>query len=127
VIKPLDFASITLRTAKQRVVLNHQSGSFTSETEGVDKHHAARIIEALENLRPEFAVHTGPPKPNQGLSKPTLSVTYQNPTRGKQSRVVRIGSAHMFQGMGGFHARAGNSQATFAISQGRVQQLLDLL
>ncbi len=126
VFDPSAFHSIRLDTHKRSLLLTARGDSWVANTASVDAAHAKRIVEALENLRPEFAVHTGAAIAREGFSDPVLRIVAIAPPEGTD-KLIRIGAAHSFRDMSGYFARASGVEATFAMSQQPVQELLDLL
>lgn len=121
-------SSIELQTGNRRLTLRFRGGVWVSDTEGVDTAHADKIVEALSTLRPDFAVHAGPPDPDEGFQRPTLTVVAKTENQtGEHKSVIRIGATAVVRDTVGYYARTADSDASYLIEQHRVRQLLDLL
>jgi hypothetical protein len=104
-----------------------------SASSGIDRAVAGRLMEALESLRAERAVHTGPPRPGEGFSKPALEVRFEpSPGLGK-ARSFRVGasatpsSARAESGFQAAHyVRADGVDATFLVADAKLKPLFDL-
>lgn len=124
----LDLGALTaldFETRVRKVSLVARGDSWASETPGVDARHALQIAEAFAGLRPPFAWHTGKPNAQEGFAAPTLVVRAAGP----EATVVTItvGAPHTFAGLSGYFARVSGVDATFALTEQSVRQLLDLL
>ena len=87
----------------------------------------AAAIEALSSLRAEAALHTGPPRPNEGLSEPALTVTIEPSAGHGAPRVFRIGSGDNYEDRSVRYGRAGSIDATYVIADSKLRPLFDLL
>ena len=106
--------------------------------ESTQTHHSLRrylleevyeLLDAIETLRPEAAVHTGPATPGEGLRKPLLTVYVrrQSPESvGMPPIRFSVGSRDVFQDASIFYARHASVNATYALPRSQVQRLLDL-
>ena len=119
--------SIVLETRTRRIALRARGSEWVSNTEGVDAAHATKIVEALETLRPDFAVHAGTPEPHEGFRRPTLTVSATAQNAAEPTTLVRIGTTAVIRETVGYYARTPSVDASYLIEQHRVRQLLDLL
>jgi hypothetical protein len=102
-------------------------------TSGIDPAVAARLVEAIDALRPEAAVHTGAPRPNEGFARPALEVRLEPlPGRGKV-RSFSIGASGSASAsvpgsawQAAHFARSKDVQATFLIADANLKPLFDL-
>jgi len=119
-LEALDFA-----TRERTVSLVHRGGSWASDTPSVDARHAEHIADAFGGLRPEFAWHIGKPSAQEGFEAPTLTVRVKAP--GQAQTTITVGAPHTFLGLSGYFTRVTGVDATFALTEQSVRQLLDLL
>ncbi len=124
----LDLGTLTaidFQTRERKVSLVARGGGWASETPGVDGRHALNIAEAFGGLRPPFAWHIGKPTVQEGFDTPTLVVRAHGP--GAVVTTISVGAPHTFAGTSGYFARISSVDATFALTEQSVRQLLDLL
>ncbi len=86
-----------------------------------------RLLEAISNLRPEAAIHTGAELPEEGLDSPILRVNVKLRAGLGGRKSFRIGKADTFHDGKVFYARADGIDATYAIPHGAVRDLLEAL
>ena len=87
------------------------------------------LLDTIETLRPDAAVHTGAAGPGEGLRKPTLSVYIrrQAPENvGMPPIRFNVGSRDVYQDASIYYARHASVNATYALPRSQVQRLLDL-
>jgi hypothetical protein len=87
------------------------------------------LLDTIETLRPDAAVHTGAAGPGEGLRKPTLSVYIrrQAPENvGMPPIRFTVGSRDVYQDASIYYARHASVNATYALPRSQVQRLLDL-
>ncbi|MEO8184343.1 MAG: DUF4340 domain-containing protein, partial [Deltaproteobacteria bacterium] len=104
--------------------LSLQKGSASFDLERLDD-----LLDAIETLRPEAAVHTGIAGPGEGLRRPILSVYIrrQAPENvGMPPIRFSVGSRDVFQDASIYYARHASVNATYALPRSQVQRLLDL-
>jgi hypothetical protein len=116
---------IDFETRERKVSLVARGGGWASETPGVDARHAENIAEAFGGLRPPFAWHIGKPSAQEGFETPTLVVRAHGPSNFVAT--ITVGAPHTFAGVAGYFARISGVDATFALTEQSVRQLLDLL
>jgi hypothetical protein len=96
---------------------------------GFDAERVDQLLDAIESLRTEAAVHTGPATASEGLRRPILSgmIRRQSPENvGVPPIRFSIGSRDSFRDASIFYARVSASNATYALPREQVQRLLDL-
>jgi hypothetical protein len=101
-----------------------QKGSVTFDLARLDE-----LLDAIETLRPEAAVHTGVAGPGEGLRKPILTayIRRQAPENvGMPPIRFSVGSRDVFQDASVYYARHASVNATYALPRSQVQRLLDL-
>jgi hypothetical protein len=86
----------------------------------------ARAVESLTNLRAEAALHTGPDRADEGFTSPTLLIRLVPKAGSGAPRVVRFGASDTFQELRIFYARKEGTDATYAVAQSAIRELLDL-
>ncbi|MET0411747.1 MAG: hypothetical protein ABW217_10655, partial [Polyangiaceae bacterium] len=86
------------------------------------------LVDTLETLRPEAAVHLGPARRGEGLEQPVLSVRVERSALSGPLPPLSfvVGSRDAFHGATVFYARVSGADATFALPRDQVQRLLDL-
>jgi hypothetical protein len=80
------------------------------------------FLEALGNLRPEAAIHTGPAEAAEGFSKPILRLQL-SPKKGP-TQSVSFGAGDSWRDTSVFYLRVAGVDATFVIAQSKVRALL---
>ncbi|MEO8904440.1 MAG: DUF4340 domain-containing protein [Polyangiaceae bacterium] len=83
------------------------------------------LLEAISNLRPEAAVHVGPPLPDEGMSAPVLTLRLV-PTVGAPLTLT-FGAGDSWRSTSVFYLRVSGVNATFVIAQAKVRALSDAL
>ena len=83
------------------------------------------LLEAISNLRPEAAVHVGPPLPAEGLSAPVLTLRLV-PTTGAPLTLT-FGAGDSWRSTSVFYLRVSGVNATYVIAQAKVHALSDAL
>lgn len=114
---------------RERLVVARVAGALVSEGESsLDPGRIEELVDSLETLRPEAAVHLGPARRGEGLDQPVLTVRVErsSPSGPLPALGFVVGSRDTFQGATVFYARAGGADATFALPREQVQRLLDL-
>jgi Domain of unknown function (DUF4340) len=113
------------------VQLKRVAGELTLQKgpSGFDTARADELLDAIESLRTESAVHLGPATASEGLRRPILTGTIrrQSPENvGIPPMRFSIGSRDSFRDASIFYARASALNATYALPREQVQRLLDL-
>ncbi|MFO0613686.1 MAG: DUF4340 domain-containing protein [Polyangiaceae bacterium] len=85
---------------------------------------AATVGAALEDLLPIAAVTVGPPEDHQGLKAPVMTIAVKS-AGGEYT--IAIGAGDMFERTSIHYARRSGVDATYAVPQSVVRQLLDAL
>jgi hypothetical protein len=94
------------------------AGSFPDDQLG-------ELLEAIGNLRPEAAVHTGSPLPAEGFHKPVLTLQLV-PSVGA-TQTLTFGAGDSWRATSVFYLRVSGVNATFVIAQAKVRALSDAL
>jgi Domain of unknown function (DUF4340) len=81
------------------------------------------ILEALGDLRPDAAIHTGPAESSEGFSKPILSLRL-SPTTGP-AQTLTFGAGDSWRDTRVFYLRVASVNATFVVPQSKVRALLE--
>jgi hypothetical protein len=105
-----------------QLVLQKGSSSF-------DMGRLDDLLDTIETLRPDAAVHTGAAGPGEGLRKPTLSVYIRRQAPeivGMPPIRFTVGSRDVYQDASIYYARHASVNATYALPRSQVQRLLDL-
>src|SRR5690606_39038539 len=97
---------------------------------GFDPSRVDELLDAIESLRAEAAVHLGSATAGEGLRRPILTGTIrrQSPENvGMPPIRFSIGSRDSFRDASIYYARVASINATYALPREQVQRLLDLL
>ncbi|HEY5374624.1 MAG TPA: DUF4340 domain-containing protein [Polyangiaceae bacterium] len=120
------FSAITLEAHGRTLHLQRDGEELTPVPAGSfppDKVPA--LLEALDNLRPDAAIHTGPALPAEGLAKPSL-ILRLTPKRGAM-QTVTFGAGDSFRESAVFYLRVSGVDATYVMAQSKVRALSDAL
>ena len=86
-----------------------------------------RLVANATSLRAEGALSVGEPRPEEGLSRPRITLRF-HPLPGKGSpETLRVGAEATFRGVTVFAARIDGVQATYGVPAGLVRDLLESL
>ncbi|WP_438000823.1 DUF4340 domain-containing protein [Sorangium sp. So ce185] len=140
-VAPEDVARVTLSPRDGKpVVLEGSPHGFTvagAADPPTATATAARVRDALADLRAEGAVALGSPERHHGLSPPRLRVAIEltrpqpapagagAPRSSEGSFTIAIGAGDAFRGTNVFYARRDGVSAVYAIAQSRVRPLLE--
>ena len=83
------------------------------------------LVEALANLHPDSAIHTGPALAAEGLAKPSLTLRLIPKVGATQT--VTFGAGDSWRGTSIFYLRVSGFDATYAMAQSKVRALSDAL
>jgi hypothetical protein len=113
------------------VQLRRVGGELTLQkgTSGFDHERLEELLDAIESLRPEAAVHLGPAVASEGLRRPILTAVIRRQSLenvGMPPIRFSVGSRDSFREASIYYARESSVNATFALPREQVQQLLDL-
>jgi hypothetical protein len=123
---PEAFSAITLEAHGRTLRLERHGEQLTAIPAGsfpTDKVQA--LLEALNNLRPDAAIHTGPALPAEGLAKPSLTLRL-TPKSGA-TQTVTFGAGDSFRSTSVFYLRVTGFDATYVMAQSKVRALSDAL
>lgn len=84
--------------------------------------HLPNLLEAIGDLRPEAALHTGAAEAAEGFSKPIL-VVHLTP-KGGAAQTLTFGAGDSWRGTSIFYLRVAGVDATYVIAQSKVRALL---
>ncbi|WP_437649529.1 DUF4340 domain-containing protein [Sorangium sp. So ce362] len=143
-VPPEDIARVTLSPRDGKPVVLEGSPRGLTVAGAADQASAtttaARVLDALADLRAEGAVALGQPERQHGLGPPRLRVTIElarpqaapageggaSPPRSSEgSFTIAIGAGDAFRGTNVFYARRDGVSAVYAIAQSRVRPLLE--
>ena len=121
-----------LRRLDGSLRLKRVAGQLTLQEapSGFDPSRVDELLDAIESLRAEAAVHLGPATAGEGLRRPILTGTIrrQSPENvGMPPIRFSIGSRDSFRDASIYYARVASINATYALPREQVQRLLDLL
>ncbi len=117
---------ITLEAHGRTLHLVRQGERFTVTPAGsFPQDRVPELLEALGNLRPEAALHSGPALPGEGFSSPFLRLQL-SPRQGA-SQTVSFGAGDSWRGTSIFYVRVSGVDATFVMAQSKVRALGDAL
>ena len=129
VIDPQTVTRLGLLTARADVELVRIGESFEQRAgqPQLDSDAIARLVDAMSGLRPEAALHTGPARPEEGLSDPVLVISVTRDA-GRQGPIhLRFGSGDAWQGVSVHYARADGVDATYVVPRSAVSAIVDAL
>jgi len=84
-----------------------------------------QLLDALGDLRPEAALHTGPPLASEGFSAPSLTLRLS--PRVGPVQTVSFGAGDSWRSTSVFYVRVSDVDATFVMAQSKVRALSDAL
>jgi hypothetical protein len=114
--------SVLLRRVGGQLTL--QKGSAGFDTARVDE-----LLDIIESLRSEGAVHLGPATASEGLRRPILTAMIRRQSIenvGMPPIRFSVGSRDSFRDASVYYARLASVNATYALPREQVQRLLDL-
>jgi len=120
-LAPAELARIALKTSEHALALVRQAEAWSGA--GVSLTRAAELGETVSALRADFTVHLGAPRPDEGFTKPSLTVSLDG-TNGKTYRLL-LGARATLDDSDVVYARLDGVDATFALSQRTAAQLRD--
>lgn len=131
-VDPTVVARITLDTPDSSVTLDRHGGQFvqSSGSEQLSSAAIQRIVDALQVVRAQAAVHLGPPRPEEGLAEPLLRVSADRvPGHGTlpPRTAWRIGAGDSWRGVSVHYARAEGVDATYVVPRSLVQEIRSAL
>lgn len=120
---------VSFTTRGVHLGLERHAGEFVATDGAFPTSSLGAIEQALEQLHPEAAIHTGPARREDGLAKPELVLRGEVRVPGKdpQTFTYRFGRVGTWQGRAVQYARADGVEATFVFERALVQRILDLL
>jgi hypothetical protein len=122
-----DVATLTLSRGKEKLVLlGHDRKLRLADGGGPEL--GDKLAALLDAMHADSVVHLGPPRPNEGFSRPSLDVRIQTRSDAglKDVRFV-VGDSTMIWKERMFFARLDGVDATFALARDRVSELLNAL
>jgi len=120
------FNGITLEARGRTLHLVRQGERFNATPVGsFPQDRVAGLLEALGDLRPEAALHTGAALPSEGFSAPTLTLRLSPKLGGPQT--VSFGAGDAWRSTSVFYMRVSGVDASFVIAQSKVRALSDAL
>jgi uncharacterized protein DUF4340 len=114
--------SVLLRRVGGQLTL--QKGSAGFDTARIDE-----LLDIIESLRSEGAVHLGPATASEGLRRPILTAMIRRQSIenvGMPPIRFSVGSRDSFRDASVYYARLASVNATYALPREQVQRLLDL-
>lgn len=122
---PAELSLIVLESSGRSVTLERRGEGFSASDSALAPAAVERLVQAVANLRPEYAVHTGKPRANEGFDKPSLLVRMTEAS-GRQ-RVVRVGATDTHRGIAVYFVRTDGVDATYVIDERLVRGVLEEL
>ena len=117
---------ITLEARGRSIRLARQGEHFTAIPAGsFPRERVPELLEALGNLRPEAALHSGAARPAEGFSAPSLTLLL-SPKLGVP-QTVSFGAGDSWRSTSVFYVRVSGVDATFVMAQSKVRALSDAL
>ena len=120
------FSAISIEAHGRSLRLERHGGELSPvPASALPKDRVADVLEALGNLHPEAATHTGPALPAEGLEKPSL-ILRLTPKVGP-TQTVSFGAGDSWRSTSVFYLRVAGIDATFVMAQSKVRALSDAL
>jgi hypothetical protein len=117
---------VTLETQGRTLHLVRQGERFAVTKAGsFPQDRVPELLEAIANLRPEAALHSGPALPAEGFSSPSLRLVLL-PRQGPP-HTLSFGAGDSWRQTSVFYVRATGIDATFVMAQSKVRALRDAL
>ncbi|HLV65153.1 MAG TPA: DUF4340 domain-containing protein [Polyangiaceae bacterium] len=124
---PRELARLELDLEGRRVALERAGGTFVARGTELADALIERLVANATSLRAEGALSVGEPRPEEGLSRPRITLRF-HPLPGKGSpETLRVGAEATFRGVTVFAARIDGVQATYGVPAGLVRDLLESL
>jgi uncharacterized protein DUF4340 len=123
---------VTLESAQHGRLRAERAGgelAWAGDARGRDPAGLEELLDALESLRPEAAVHLGAPRAGEGLERPLLTCRIERTaTAGTGQDVVSfsVGSRDSFRDASIYYARSSAADAVYALPRAQVQRLFDV-
>ncbi len=120
---------LSVRTDRAEVELGRVGGTFEhlAGQPRISVETATRLVDALRELRPEAAIHVGPPRPEEGFDDPVLVVTLEGSPGQREPKRLTFGSGDSWRGISVHYARAEGVDATYVMARSLVRAVVDLL
>lgn len=120
------FNAITLEAHGRSLRLVRQGERLTVTPVGsFPQDRVPELLEALADLRPEAALHSGAALPGEGFSTPSLRLVL-TPRQGAP-QTVSFGAGDSWRSTSVFYMRVSGVEATFVMAQAKVRALRDAL
>jgi hypothetical protein len=124
-VEPSELASIVLEKPGSRLTLRRRGESFFADADALSAPAVERVVQALANLRPEAALHAGPPRPREGFDAPRVTVELKPTDTTRPSRRIRVGDVESRRSEKLFFARIDGADATYLLPPHAVNELLN--
>ncbi len=123
---PDTFSAITLEAHGRTLHLERHGEQLTALPAGAFPQDKVQdLLEALSNLHPDAAIHTGAALAAEGLAKPSLTLRLTPKVGATQT--VTFGAGDSWRGTSVFYLRVSGFDATYAMAQSKVRALSDAL
>ena len=122
---PASLDGITISARGRDLRLARRGERFAVTQGAFPDDRVADLLDALGDLRPEVALHTGPAQPSEGFSSPTLVLKLTPKTGATQT--VTFGAGDAWRSTSVFYVRVSGVDATYVIAQSKVRPLSDAL
>jgi hypothetical protein len=93
---------------------------------GLEPSLGAEVLEVLESLRPEAALHTGPALLEEGFGSPALEIELRPAIAVEKTRTIRVGAAATHDDLAVRYVRVTGVDATFLIAASKLKPLFAL-
>jgi hypothetical protein len=120
---------LTLEGPTASHALERRAGELTSVDGSLSRDAVVQLEQLLASLRPESALHVGPPREAEGFDEPELVIVGTTKELGREEKPFRIrfGRVGTHELRTIQYARADGVDATFIIERASVERILDLL
>lgn len=116
-----ELEGVELRAGARRLSIARRGGGY--EAPGLSGARAAALIDTLLALRADFTVRLGPARAAEGMTRPSLSVTFLDAKGGR--RLLLVGARETLDGAAIAYARLDSVDATFALAASTLAALQD--
>jgi hypothetical protein len=117
--------AVTLEARGRKLRLERRGERFVVSQGTFPEDRIADLLDALGDVRPEVALHTGAALPSEGFSSPTLRIELR--TKQGATQTLTFGAGDAWRSTSVFYLRVSGVDATYVIAQSKVRALGDAL
>jgi hypothetical protein len=119
---------IELSAVDRSLALVRAGDRFNQEGPGgrLSRSQIDELVDELQALSPEAAIHLGAPLAAEGFSRPTLTLVAKDPS-GAQRVGWKIGAADVWRNISIYYGRVEGVNATYVFARGPIERALGAL